>query len=235
MGLDLVVPVREAATNAQLRWALRSWSANLPHRHVWTVGHRLHWLTEEARHIPTRQQGFSYANTTVAMRAACDEPEVSDPFIWVDDDVFVMRPMPDGAPVVHRGPMRELIAARAGQAGPYVEELRATYGWLTGRGYSDPLSYDVHAPMPVSKAGMTAALDAAPGHDAHKRTVYGVLAELGGERVDDVKITYRAPRGFGPDTPVLSTLPDAFTNGHVGRFIRDAFPRPCRYETAGRR
>jgi len=129
--------------------------------------------------------------------------------------------------------MRVLIAARAGQAGPYADELRATYGWLTGRGHPDPLSYDVHAPMPVSKAGMGAALDAAPGHDAHKRTVYGVLGGLEGEQVDDVKITYRAPR-FGPDSRYLSTLPDAFTNGHVGRFIRDAFPKPCRYERTGR-
>lgn len=232
MGPDLVVPVREAATNEQLRWALRSWSANLPHRRIWTVGYRLHWLADEAGHIPMRQHGTSYANTTAAMRAALDHPGVSDPFVWCNDDTFVMRRQTDGMPVLHRGPMRELVAARVGQTGPYVDELAHTYAWLGSRGYDEPLSYDVHAPMPVDKAGMTRALDEAPGHDAHKRTVYGVLSGLTGERVQDVKIAYRAPRGYGPDTPFLSTMPDAFANGHVGEFIRGAFPEPCRYERA---
>jgi hypothetical protein len=232
MALDLVVPVRAAAASRQLRWALRSWTANVPHRRVWTVGHRHPWLTDEVGHIPTGQQGTSYANTTLAMRAACSHPEVSGRFVWADDDTYVMRPLPDGMPVLHRGPMRELIAARTDRAGPYVEELRATYAWLTGRGYEEPLSYDLHVPLPVEKAGMLAALDAAPGHDAHKRTVYGVLAGIGGERADDCKIAYRAPRGFGPETRFLSTMPDAFENGHVGQLIRGAFPERCRYERA---
>lgn len=227
---DLVVPVREVARNAQLRYALRSWAAYLPHRQVWTVGYRHTWLTDEARHIPTTQDGTGYVNTTTAMRAACEHPEVSDPFVWANDDMFTMLPLPDGMPILHRGPMRELVAARAGRGGPYVDGLRDTYAWLTGRGYDEPLSYDVHVPLPVSKAGMLRALREGRGHDAHKRTVYGVLNRIGGEQTRDVKIAYRAPRGFGPDSPFLSTMPDAFDNGRVGAFIRAAFPRPCRYE-----
>lgn len=226
---DLVVPVRVAAANEQLRYALRSWAASLPHRHVWVVGHRHTWLTGEVRSIPTEQEGAGYVNTTVAMRAACDHPEVSDPFVWANDDTFTMRPLPDGMPVLHRGPMRDQVEARAGLRGPYVDGMRATYAWLTERGH-EPLSYELHVPLPVRKAEMLAALDQAPGHDAHKRTVYGVLAGIGGEQIDDVKIAYRAPRGFGPESRFLSTMPDAFTNGHVGQFIRARFPEPCRYE-----
>ncbi|MFD9903926.1 hypothetical protein [Streptomyces sp. NPDC059063] len=235
MGIpDLVAPVREAAVNQQLRWALRSWTANLPHRHVWVAGHRPAWLADEVRHIPVRQDGTGYANTTAAMRAACEHPGVSDPFVWANDDMFTMRPLPDGMPVLHRGPMRELVAARAGQSGPYVDGLRHTYAWLTGRGH-EPLSYDLHVPLPVSKGAMLAALDEGRGHDAHKRTVYGVLTQIGGERIDDVKIMHRAPRGYGPESLFLSTMPDSFANGRVGAFIRAAFPLACRYERSGRR
>lgn len=231
---DLVVPVREVAVNPQLRYALRSWVVNLPHRTVWTVGYRHRWLTSEAGHIPIRQDGTSYVNTTTAMRAACEHPEVSDPFVWANDDMFVMQPVEGGMPVLHRGPLRDLIAARAGQRGPYVDGMRETYAWLTGRGYDEPLSYDVHVPLPVSKAGMLRALDEGRGHDAHKRTVYGVLNGIDGEQVQDVKIAYRAPRGYGPDSAFLSTMPDAFTNGYVGQFIRVRFPEPCRYEARSR-
>jgi hypothetical protein len=78
--LDLVVPVREAPTNQQLRYALRSWAAHLPHGQVWIVGHKPVWLNG-VRHIPTRQTGTKYANTTTAVRAACEHPEVSDTFL----------------------------------------------------------------------------------------------------------------------------------------------------------
>lgn len=230
---DLVVPVRVAAANEQLRYALRSWAASLPHRHVWVVGHRHTWLSGEARSIPTEQEGTGYVNTTLAMRAACEHPEVSDPFVWANDDTFTMLPLPDGMPVLHRGLMRDQVEARAGLRGPYVDGMRATYAWLTDRGH-EPLSYELHVPLPVRKAEMLAALDEAPGHDAHKRTVYGVLAGIGGEQLDDVKIAYRAPRGFGPESRFLSTMHDAFTNGYVGKFIRARFPEPCRYEARSR-
>ena len=82
---------------------------------------------------------------------------------------------------------------------------------------------------------MLDALDQAPGLDSFKRTVYGVLDGIGGEETADLKITYRAPRGYGPQSVFLSTLPDAFTNGHVGQFIRAAFPKPCKYERTERR
>src|SRR5690606_41501940 len=39
----IVVPVREGPVNEQLRYALRSWTANLPHRQVWLVGGRPTW------------------------------------------------------------------------------------------------------------------------------------------------------------------------------------------------
>jgi hypothetical protein len=229
---DLVVPVREAAVNEQLRYALRSWAACLPHRHVWVAGYRHTWLTGGVGHIATRQDGTGYMATTAAMRAACEHPQVSDPFIWANDDTFVMRPLPDGMPVLHRGLMRELLAARAGHSGPYVEAMRGTYAWLTARGY-EPLSYDLHVPLPVAKAGMLRALEEGRGHDAHKRTVYGVLNAIGGEQIEDVKVMYRGPR-FPKESAFLSTLPDAFCNGAVGQFIRHRFHRPCRYEKAGR-
>lgn len=226
---DLVVPVRVAAVNEQLRYALRSWAAHLPHRHVWVVGHRPAWLSDEVRHISTKQGGAGYVNTTTAMRAACDEHEVSDPFLWLNDDIYTMHPLPGGMPVLHRGLMRDLVAARTGHRGPYADGLRDTYGWLTGLGY-EPLSYDLHVPLPVAKACMLEVLDRGRGHDAHKRTVYGTLAQLGGERIQDVKITHRGPRGFGPENRFLSTMPDSFANGFVGRHIRAAFPQACRYE-----
>jgi hypothetical protein len=231
--LDLVVPVREGPANQQLRYALRSWTANLPHGHVWVVGYKPSWLGG-VRHIPTRQTGTKYANTTVAVRAACEHPDVSEMFLYANDDMFVMEPL-DAMPVLHRGPVRDVEAYYATRAsGAYLRGMRETRELLAEHGYPDPLSYELHVPLPVSKAGMLKALDAGR-HLAvlHKRTAYGVLNEIGGERINDVKVLHRGPR-FDRSTPFLSTMPDSFAHGEVGRVIRSRFPRPSTYELRGR-
>ncbi|MEU6594249.1 hypothetical protein ABZ923_34440 [Streptomyces sp. NPDC046881] len=227
--LDLVVPLREAPSNQQLRYALRSWVANLPHRHLWIVGYKPTWLGG-VRHIPTRQTGTKYQNTTVAMRAACEHPDVSETFLYANDDMFVMERL-DAMPVLHRGPVREVepyYVARA--SGSYLRGMRETRDLLVDQGFADPLSYELHVPLPVSKAGMLKALDIGRHLTVlHKRTAYGVLNEIGGERIEDVKVLHRGPR-FDRSTPFLSTMPDSFAHGEVGRVIRSRFPMPSDYE-----
>ncbi|MFJ7489678.1 hypothetical protein ACIQZB_00205 [Streptomyces sp. NPDC097727] len=233
---DLVVPVREGAANTQLRYALRSWAANLPHRRVWLIGYRPPWAVGVG-HVPTRQTGTKYANTTVAVRAAIDHPDITDRFMLCNDDFFVMKPQPAELPVYHRGPVRDVEAYYATRGnGAYLRGLRETRDLLVGLGHPDPLSYELHVPLPVDKAGMLAALEAGRHLDVlHKRTAYGVMAGIGGDYMADVKILRRGPRAFDTSAPFLSTMPDSFAHGHVGLHIRRAFPEPCRYETGRRR
>lgn len=231
-ALDVVVPVREEPANESLRYALRSWAAHLPHRRVWTVGHRHRWLADEVGHIPTVQDGGKFANTTAAVRAACAHPDVSDPFVLADDDMFTMRPLPGGMPVLHRGLVVDVERYYEAR-GPavYLRGMRETRQLLEELGHPSPLSYELHVPLPVGKAGMVDALDRARYLGLpHKRTLYGVLAGIGGEQAEDVKVRHRAPRGYGPEDRFLSTMPDSFTNGHVGKFIRARFPEPSPYE-----
>lgn len=233
---DVVVPVRVGAISMQLRYALRSWAAHLPHRRVWTIGYRHPWLLDEVGHIPLRQTGSKWENTTAGMRAACTDSRVSDPFVWADDDMFVMHPLPEGMPVLHRGLVADVEADYAARGyATYVRGMRETRAVLANLGYPRPLSYELHVPMPVDKTGMLAALDQAPHLDGmHKRTLYGNLNHIGGEQAEDVKISHRGPYGVNPNSRFLSTMPDSFACGRVGEFIRGRFPEPCRYES-GRR
>lgn len=228
-GWDIVVPVRDGPAHA-LRYALRSWAAHLPHRRVWLVGHRPPWAVG-VEHIPIRQTGTKYRNTTAAMRAACQHPEVSDPFLYANDDFFAMRPWPDGVPVYHRGPVREVEDYYATRGnGAYLRGLRETRDLLVSLGHADPLSYELHVPLPIAKSGMLHALDVGRHLDVlHKRTAYGVLAGIGGEQLADVKVLHRGPR-FDTRAGWLSTMPDSFRNGAVGDLIRRAFPTRCQYE-----
>ncbi|MFI1954798.1 hypothetical protein ACH437_23620 [Streptomyces xinghaiensis] len=232
---DIVCPVREGAANEALRYALRSWAVNLPHRRVWLVGYRPPWA-HGVEHIPTRQAGSTkYRNTTMAMRAVCEHPDVSDTFLWTNDDFFVMRRQ-EAMPVFHRGLVRAVEAYYASRGnGSYLRGLRETRDLLVSLGHTDPLSYELHVPLPVTKTGMLQALEVGGRLDVlHKRTAYGVLAGIGGTRMRDVKVLHRGP-GFDTSSGFLSTMPDAFTNGHVGRYIRESLRRPGPYETRRRR
>ncbi|TDC29492.1 hypothetical protein E1211_25885 [Micromonospora sp. 15K316] len=232
---DIVVPVRVGAVNEQLRYALRSWAAHLPHRHVWVVGYQPPWLTG-VRHLSTQQAGHTkYRNTTTAVRAVCEHPEVSDPFLLCNDDFFVMQPV-ERMPVLHRGPVAEVERYYATRgSGKYLRGMRETRDLLAELGHSDPLSYELHVPLPVDKAGMLRALDAGRHLDViHKRTMYGNLAALGGTRAADVKVLGRSG-AFDRASPFLSTMVDSFARGAVGAFIRGRFPGPSPYEQPGRR
>lgn len=232
-ALDIVVPVREGPVNEQLRYALRSWSANLPHRRVWLVGGRPSWAVG-VEHISTRQDGTKYRNTTAAVEAACLHPEVSDPFVLCNDDFFVLRRQ-EVMPVFHRGPVAQVEAYYATRGnGKYLRGLRQTRDLLVELGHPDPVSYELHVPLPVHKRGMLAALEVGR-HLAvlHKRTAYGNLAGIGGERMADVKVLHRAPR-YDTSSGFLSTMPDSFTHGAVGAFLRRTFGKPSPYER-GRR
>lgn len=127
--------------------------------------------------------------------------------------------------------VREVEAYYAARAsGRHLRGLRETRDMLVRLGCADPLSYELHVPLPVSKAGMLRALETGRGVSVlHKRTAYGVLNEVGGERIEDVKVLHRGPR-FDRSTLSLSTMPDAFANGEVGRVIRAQFTRPSPYE-----
>ncbi|WP_369387921.1 hypothetical protein AB5J72_10155 [Streptomyces sp. CG1] len=156
---DIVVPVRDGVANQQLRYALRSWAAHLPHRRVWIVGYRPPWAVN-VRHIRTQQTGTKYQNTTAAMRAACEHPDVSSTFLYCNDDFFVMRPQTEPFPVFHRGPVRDVEAYYATRGnGQYIRGLRETRDLLVSLGHEDPVSYELHVPLPVAKDGMLHALD----------------------------------------------------------------------------
>lgn len=232
--MDVVCPVRAGSGHEELRYALRSWAAHLPHARVWLVGHRPHWASDQVGHIPTVQGGDPWVNTSVAMVAACAHPEVSGSFIWCDDDNFVMHPVA-GLTLAHRGPLVEHAASRASPSAgvdAYARQLVDAAALLDSLDVP-ALSYELHRPMVVDKAGMRAALVLSPGLGAAKRSVYGNLSGEVGEQVSDVKVNWRTPRGYNHDTVFLSTAPDAFAHGHVGTFIRGRFPERCRYEKGG--
>jgi hypothetical protein len=219
---DIVYVVRFSRHSEELRHSLRS-LVNLPHGKVWLAGHKPEWATG-VEHIKTSRKPGAHVDAKTNLRAACEHPDVSEEFIYFNDDFFVMQPF-DQLPVMHRGP----LSGVGGMATAYQRAIKKGLAILRSKGIEEPLMYDLHAPMTVTKAGMLEALDVARTDSMlQERTLYGNLNDVGGDKHHNFKV-HRQDRGWH-SWPFLSTNDHTFRTLPVGEYIRGRFPTQSEYE-----
>lgn len=224
--------VKPSDSNEELRYSLRS-LANLHHNKVYFVGHQPNW-TQNVIHIPRVQGPHSkYVNTVRNMRLACTNTDISDNFILMNDDFFIMHRIEE-IPTLHRGKIPEVVRYYENLGGlPYAKSMRETENVLKSLGISDPLSYELHTPMVINRERYQEIMDSIPQIGANfyrlnKRTLYGNLAKVGGKKTYDVKITTdSAPNR---DQIFISTVERSFDNYKVGEYLREVFNQPSCYE-----
>jgi hypothetical protein len=235
MTLDLVYVVRPGETNEPLLYSLRSAAQNLPHGRVWIAGYKPTWV-ENVGHLPTIQAKSKYENSTANILTAATHPEVSDQFILMNDDFFVLRPV-ESVPTLHRGPLDEVLGYYSAKYGvnEYIEGARQTEKLLNSWGIDDVLSYELHVPMVFGKASLVevlrrAAIDGAHITCLHKRTLYGNVMQLGGTQVADCKLT----SGYYDWTRDDAFLSSAQWTWHrLRRDVKRRFAKRSPYETGG--
>ena len=88
------------------------------------------------------------------------------------------------------------------------------------------MNYDVHLPMLFNK--QLAATSINKCSSPQMRSVYGNVNRIPYIVHDDVKVYSLDEVPEDPD--FLSTNDDTFINGAVGRYIRECFSEPCKYE-----
>lgn len=224
MKPDVVYVARRGQQNEELRYSLRSLQ-NLPHGKVWIFGHAPSWVTEaKLVHVAARHSGPRGAKTNLL--AALNHPDVSEEFYYFNDDFFVMQPF-DQLPVLHRGPLSHAIGSRK-YTSSYTLGLSKVAKALAKRGITEPLMYDLHAPMLVTKTGMAEALSLCQAN-MQERTMYGNLHALGGELARNYKAR-RSEQGW-QSWPLLSTNDETFRTHAFGVHIRNRFPDRSEYET----
>jgi hypothetical protein len=96
-------------------------------------------------HPDARTAPFT-ANVVAKLLAACDDGRVSDPFLAVSDDVFMLR-QTGAIPLYYSGTL-----AVSKRAGSYGRSLRATCTMLQRIGVTTPLNFETHTPRPIHKA-----------------------------------------------------------------------------------
>lgn len=228
--MDVVYVCRDGE-NPELRYSLRTLT-NVAHDRVQVFGGAPRWLnTDIVMYHPRKQDVRSrFAATRGHIAAACETPEVSDPFMLWNDDFYAMQKI-DPVPIYHCGLLVDQIRGKSRYRTPWVQGLQRTASLLKQQGKLDTaLSYDLHVPLIVHKAEMLEAFELAKSASViefHPRTLYGVMADIGGEEHIDPKIE-RKTDPF-PCSPWLSSSPNTYRST-VEPVLRYLFPDPSQYE-----
>ena len=228
MPNDIVYILKEDLDTDELRYSLRSIEANFPHRFVWFVGGQPEGFTPDRR-IKHKQTGdLKWDMIRSSMWKVLQNEEVSDDFFLFNDDFFVMKPLEGG-----------FINFADGTLSKRVEELRELDPWLAPYGRTllkakeelkalgfGEVNYDVHLPMLFNKKLAAEALIKCSS--PQMRSVYGNI--VSSPYIDRPDVKVYDPETVPEDPDYLSTNDNIFRDGAVGRYIREAFPEPSRFE-----
>ena len=231
--MDFVYFVRHGE-NEELRYSIRSVIKHFPDANIWVLGNKPDWYT--GNFVPVRNVGEKFTNIANCCYEAAKHPEISDPFVWMNDDFFIVKPLESILPL-HRGPLKERSDryAQGISTSYYNKLLHNTYHKLLKHGIEEPLDYDVHMPLVMDKEKTLEALKMARIGQVLPRSIYGNIAQIEGSRVGDVKVYASSAFAFktydynAGDSPYLSTEDQSFDQVYED-VLKDMFPDPSVYE-----
>jgi hypothetical protein len=226
-AMDLVWLCR-GGPNEELRYSIRSATQNLEHDNVWVAGDKPNWYS--GPFIKAEQiDGKKYDNVKRSLINVIMSDQVSDSFILMNDDFFILKPT--DLDYYYSGTLGERIKKIETKSpnALYANRLKDTMHQLQDAGIEQPLDYELHKPMKLDKQGLALALDF-----PQFRSAYGNLNQVGGQQTADVKVySNRLYQGMSYnwdiDSEFVSTDDGSFDNIER-KLLRHLFPDPTIYE-----
>jgi hypothetical protein len=236
MSTDVIIPLNNRSTqkNKELRYCLRSIEQHLSGAgNVFIVGHCPDWLTNVI-HIPLEEDArnrFRDRNIMLKMLEACKDSRVSDDFLMVHDDHFLLADYEAGAfPYYHMGLMNEGV-------GLYGETKQNTKSLLCREMHDTINNFDCHCPIVFNKHRFKTTVPHVGWDRPHGyclKTLYCVMNGIEGEYMDDIKI--RMPLKLDDIRLALhgrkwfSSGDRCFTEGGMMEVLQTLYSTPSKYE-----
>jgi hypothetical protein len=182
--MDFVYICRDGE-NEELRYSIRSVLLSFPEAKVWVVGGKPKWYS--GNHVFLEQDNNKYVNAVNNLKAVCNTLDISDNFILMNDDFFIIKKI-ETIEQFYNGLLSEKIDKFIKITGSsmYIKKLITTNNKLNKLGFTKPLDYELHVPMPMHKAGLLYILNEYP--ECLWRSMYGNLFNVGGSQMEDVKV-----------------------------------------------
>ena len=234
--MDILYLVKESAENEELTYSLRT-LVNLPHDRIFFAGGCPNNL-KNIIHISIKQSGTKFENSTLNLITACKDERLSDNFILMNDDFFILNPViyPERDLNLDRGYAEDVYndyARRYPNQTIYMQGMEQTIKFLQGLGIAHPLSFELHIPMIMNKKNVLKMFNLKGVEKIvplHKRTLYGNLFMDDTKTIEDNKILQKGIfiAGQEKDKQFLSCSDSGWER--IKDFIKDSFPTPSKYE-----
>lgn len=234
--MDIVYLVKESVQNDELTYSLRS-LRNLHHNRVFMVGGCPNNINKgKITHVASLQGNNKYKNTTESLKRICKREDLSEDFILMNDDFFILKPILNPAKELNlcRGTIESVLANYKKRfhnyTTAYIQGMEQTKIFLEDHGIKEPLSYELHIPMMLNKEKVLKMFEI-PYLESikvlHKRSLYGNLYLKGSLQINDVKVLVDYFYPLGTDK-FLSTEDNSFARCRP--FLNDLFPEKSEYE-----
>lgn len=229
--------------NNELRFSLRSVEKNLQGvGKIYVVGEKPSFLSDQVIHIPFPDQlGRSNADGNMALKIlrACQEPSLSDNFLFMNDDFIISQPIvASQIPWMHKG---DMVNHTEGfwKSEAYRKRLYRTFRILQERGLPT-LQYDYHAPMLMNKRLFPECMEQFNFQEDIGytfRSLYGNFYKLPSEVLSSQKKTVYRYFTLDQLRLLLSRCPfvgynDNGLNESFHLWMYEKFPEMSRYETS---
>ena len=171
--------------NEELRYSIRSVVKNTNNPKIWVVGGKPDWYI--GNHISVLQNQHKYQNALNNLKAACASEEIPEDFILMNDDFYITNKI-NKIKLYNNGLLEDQINQyhNLGLRSTYLNRLGKTYAYLQKRNITNPISYELHVPMPMEKSKLITILE--ENYSTLWRSKYGNTFNIGGETVKDVKV-----------------------------------------------
>lgn len=227
---DIVYVLEDNPYNVskELIYSLRSLK-NFSYDRVWFVGGQPKGLIPD-KSFPLKQQGKDkWEKVIYSLRAVCENEEVSENFWLFNDDFFVMKPH-EQHPAYYDHDLAFRILTLEDVRGriTYSKMLRQCLFFLVKNNLPTK-NYAVHMPMLINKKKALEVIDKFPDIK-NFRNIYGNYVGLEAVQHNDVKYSPGNRREIDTNSIFLSSQERSFGAGRIGKYIREQFPEPSRFE-----
>lgn len=178
----LIPYIKTADNGLELKYTLRSlknltdWNGE-----VYIVGDREDWFSD-IWHIPVSTiPNQPLKDVENKIRIALTRSGIEDDYIYMNDDIYICSKTK--TKWLHRGELQ-------GDTTGYYRKLKLyTRKWLALRGITEPLDYEVHAPVLMNKEKRLEISKhiVASNYSVQARSLYGNMYKVGGELFEDKK------------------------------------------------
>lgn len=230
--MDIVYTLRNCNICEELVYSLRS-LRNLPHDKIFFAGGFPNNIRrEDIVHISTTQTGTKWQNSLNNIKFACLDNRLSDDFILMNDDFFILKPITVQQLNLNLGTVADVYSKylNRNSSSLYAQGMKRTAEYLFRLGITIPLSFELHIPMVLNKKKVLQIFEMPGINDIpalHLRTIYGNLFIKDSIYHKDVKVL-NSDIFCGTDDTFLSC--GDFTWKQVKPFLEKALPEKSRYE-----